>query len=466
MKNILYCFLLMCICSNFYAQNINFSASVKLLDTRTGSLSGFNEPFLPFDYNKDGSVDFIGVKDFDTQIIYKGSNNFVYSPINITQGFARDPLKIMDFDRDGDDDIIMENYINLYQSRDSFVSFIPDLNFDEKITEVADFDQDGFNDLLVCQQITFGPDFLKIYYNNQNNTFTQKIIHNLYDYGDLDIGDIDNDGDIDIAVTLEFATKPVLVLYNDGLSFSNTEIQNSIRTSGKSIKLNDIDADHDLDIIFSGSTDDIYILKNVDNFVNDRTLFTISVNDLLYFITSDFNNDNKIDIAYLSKSSSSLLEINILQGDGTFNFTNAHQITNLEGSSSYFFPPNMNYLNLNLVAYDVDNDGLKDLIYKNGFSPTNSLIWFKNTTMTTATSEYQLNNNYKLFPNPVFNFVNINYENLPVEQPYYIKTVEGKIILDGTSTGGKIEMSSLQSGIYFLLFKNAYHQFKILKVQE
>jgi hypothetical protein len=116
------------------------------------------------------------------------------------------------------------------------------------------------------------------------------------------------------------------------------------------------------------------------------------------------------------------------------------------------------------MVYDIDKDGLKDLVYSNGFNATNSVGWFKNTTMVTATKDFQIPTQYKLFPNPASNLINITFEDLPVERSYSIKAIDGKTMSEGISTGGLVDITALRRGIYFLVFKNSNLQFKLLKV--
>ena len=45
------------------SQQLSFEASVPLFDHPSSSYAGFGNPFIPFDYNSDGLVDFIDMFD-------------------------------------------------------------------------------------------------------------------------------------------------------------------------------------------------------------------------------------------------------------------------------------------------------------------------------------------------------------------------------------------------------------------
>ncbi|HMR87906.1 MAG TPA: FG-GAP-like repeat-containing protein [Saprospiraceae bacterium] len=450
MNKVLLFFTLLLLSTNMFSQNISFESSKILFEHPRPANTGLNYPFIPLDYNSDGLTDFIGAT-FNDQFIYKGIENNSFEQIDIYQGFAHNPLKVMDFDKDGFEDIIMERYINIYKSVDSFLFFNPDINFQETIIEVADFNNDGLNDILTQKELTFENDQLIIHYNQGNNVFMAEVIYNKYDYADVALGDIDNDGDIDIAVILSFEDIPIVILYNQNSLFEDREVAQRFDIGRTTIKLHDLDDDDDLDIIVSGSFDDIFILENVNNFTNEDNVVTVRQSNIEYFNVADINNDDKLDIMMLS---SDFLGFNIsyMEGEGGFDFKLPEEIETFS-KLDFFGYPNYNYVVNNLSLYDFDSDGFLDIIYTDGFGLPNQIKWLKNASATSSLShDSAALKSISIFPNPSQDYLEIkssyNINNLNFE----ILSICGESILSHQLIDSKIDISDLKEGIYFIKF--------------
>lgn len=462
MSKVLLSFVLWLLSTNLFSQNISFESSKTLFEHPRPANSGLNYPFLPLDYNSDGLTDFIGAT-FNDQFMYKGIENNSFEQIDIYQGFAHTPLKVMDFDKDGFDDIIMERYINIYQSNDSFLFFNPNINFQETIIEVGDFNNDGLNDILTQKELTFENDQLIIHYNQGNNVFKAEVIYNKYDYADVALGDIDKDGDIDIAVILEFEDIPIVILYNQNSIFEAREVAHKFDIGRTTIKLHDLDEDDDLDIIVSGSFDDIFILENVNNFTNENNLITVRQSNIVYFNVADINNDDKLDIIMLS---SDFLGFNISYriGEGGFDFKSPVEVENFSKVDAFGYP-NFNYVVNNLSLYDFDSDGFLDIIYTDGFGLPNQVKWLKNASTTSSLSnEFASLKSISITPNPAQDYLeiksNYNINNLNFE----ILSICGESILSNQLIDSSIDISGLKAGIYFIKFDelNLVERFAIL----
>lgn len=105
----------------------------------------------------------------------------------------------------------------------------------------------------------------------------------------------------------------------------------------------------------------------------------------------------------------------------------------------------------------------------NGTNSGDNTIVFNTTisenTSTTSVSELNATNT-RLFPNPVVDYLNIQSQILSV---YHVKVmnVEGKIVFDSPVFPiDKIDLSSLEKGIYFVVIKNDNSQFtqRIMKI--
>lgn len=430
------------------AQQISFEASEILFDHPSSSNAGLGYPFIPLDYNDDGLTDFIGAT-FNDQYIYKGIASDQFEQIDIYQGFSHNPLKVMDFDNDGDMDVIMERYINLYESADSFTFFNPDINFQEDIVEVADFDNNGLNDLLTHKSITFANDELIIHYAQVGGGFTSEVIYGEFDYGDIEVGDIDGNGDIDILALLEFATNEAVILFNSSTSFTPSFVPVSFSSTRSTIKLADFDGDSDLDIITLGSFDNVYIVENTDNFQTANSTQIISVADADYFNVADLDLDGDVDVLVAANNSTNFTLYSI-ENKGDLNFDAAVEVEMFAGASSLFFP-NFNYVSNNLSLYDFDGDGKKDIIYNDGYGD-NQIFYLKNTSTITSDENLSVEKDLaiSIFPNPVEDQLIIEVENISDFSSYEIFTISGKKMEEGNLNGEFINVSSLKSGMYIL----------------
>lgn len=433
---------------SLYAQDINFSNSEILFEHPRPSDSGLGYPFIPFDYNSDNFADFIG-GTFNGQFLYKGIGETEFEQLDIFQGLSDLPLKVTDFDNDGDMDVIMQNYINIYETADSFSFLLPNINFQETIVEVADFNNDGLTDLLTQKNVIFENDELIIHYNQGDNQFNAEVIYNEYDYADLDIGDIDNDGDIDIAVILEFEDVPIVILYNQDSEFIEQEIPHQFNIGRPNLKLLDLDMDDDLDIVTAGTFDDIYILENSDGYTQDMSTIKVFHSDIVYFNMADLNNDGNLEIVTITDSFSGF-KMNVIKGNGGFDFDNPIEIEAFTGSDFFGFP-NFNYVANNLTFHDIDNDNLLDIVYTDGFGSPNQIYWLKNNSTITSTNAPESSlKHISIFPNPVNTQITISSDFSLDKSHFEIISSCGKVVHRIQANGDQIDVSQLASGVYFL----------------
>lgn len=187
-----------------------------------------------------------------------------------------------DIDNDGDDDLIIANvgfnelFLNDGNGFFSNASYllptpIPDAIYPFSIISInidlADVDNDGDIDILVAQELPpvppFGPAGLpnRIYIQQSDGTFTDETTSrfpadNIYATFRMFTEDLDNDGDLDI---VEFNLGQNQVLINDGNGFftSETSTRLPIRDDRtRSSVLGDIDGDGDSDMIVSNSSNE------------------------------------------------------------------------------------------------------------------------------------------------------------------------------------------------------------------
>ncbi len=320
-------------------------------------------------------------------------------PVSIGMGYTEPPLiahiQAEDLDNDGLLDVI------LCDDRGNFVSWIrqfPAGTFTETIlagdliapshVQAIDFDNDGDKDLMVGVLGMLFPNNDKIgsvviLENDGNCSFTKRLVaERIARVSDVRAGDLDNDGDMDLAVA-QFG-------YDDGETRwienkGNWKFESHILQylSGPiNVEIVDIDSDGDLDIIslVSQEWEEIYC------FINDgkgrfqpNLLYGSSNQDYgsSGISLSDLDKDGDLDILYTNGDAFDYVPpqgrpwhgVQWLENNGGLKFE-FHRICSFTGAT-------------NVRAADIDNDGDLDLFAVSAFNIWDSpgafsFIWLEN----------------------------------------------------------------------------------------
>ncbi len=277
------------------------------------------------DYDNDGDLDLViaGFYEDDTTAIdiakiYRNDGNDIFTevPSNLI-GFESGFIQWADLDNDGNLDIISSGGIYRNMGNDIFTEITP--HFEG--VKAADLDNDGDLDILSANNS------LEVYVNNgdfqfvsvniqtqpgnrQNQNNYKNSSYNLIPdgsnsmmefYGSYDIGDYDNDGDLDI---LEVGSNGTIIFRNEGnLNFTElTSLNLPDLPTGTGV-FGDYDNDGDLDIFLTGGNtandydSGIYLNEGNDNFVHLPFYY-----DDLQIISwasahwADFDNDGDLDL--------------------------------------------------------------------------------------------------------------------------------------------------------------------------
>jgi hypothetical protein len=254
----------------------------------------------------------IAVNDLDNNglldvIVCDTRNNFVswikqnpagiYAEIVLASDLiAPAHVQIYDFDNDGDKDILVAVLGMLFPSNDKIGSVVVlendgKYNFTkhviiDKIARVSDvragdFNNDGNMDLAVAQ---FGYDDGETRWieNLGNWKFNSHILQNLSGPINVEINDIDSDGDLDIVSLVSQEWEEIYCYVNDGSGNFKTMLlwgSNNEDFGSSGIYLNDVDKDDDTDILYTNGDAFDYIppvprpwhgvqwLENTGNFI-------------------------------------------------------------------------------------------------------------------------------------------------------------------------------------------------------
>lgn len=300
-----------------------------------------------------------------TTIVNGGTGVFTQtSTVNSDFNFS---VVSADFDNDGDLDLAItggsspSDSISIFKNdgsgRFALFSKVAVSPSGQKLYMAAgDIDGDGDIDLVV--PINLAPGYVAILKNSGNGNFTAT---STVPVGNsplsVSLGDLDGDGDLDIAVanngTGGGANSSVAILKNDG--GGNFTLTFSIDVQGCEFPLaiGDLDGDGDLDIAVSAHCIfGVTILRN-----NGTGVFTIAsvVNAGNYpsnVTMGDFDGDGDLDLAIPNRNdaSSSPTTITILKNNGSGSFTLSSTAT-ITGHHTSF-----------VAASDIDNDGDLDLL--------------------------------------------------------------------------------------------------------
>lgn len=302
------------------------------------------------DYNDDGFLDVFltinGEGTYDTTKIklFKNNGNKTFTDIKIDSLLPNywnvyDPV-LVDFDNDGDYDFIYTKEItNIYNSLYNYNLRIMENIGDSSYVDIgndsiygimksrkpwADFNNDGYLDLLTSEPKSASAYNIAIYKNNGNKTFTKIIYKNLIGL-DIDIKnqsgemkwlDYNNDGYIDIIITGTFENNTgtgISKIYknNGDETFSESGITIPRLYQDVSIDVGDINNDGDIDMLFNGECnygsylcDTVTVLYNNNNsFIINRPYNFIHSHQDGLSVLGDYNNDGNMDILSLGDSS-------------------------------------------------------------------------------------------------------------------------------------------------------------------
>jgi urease beta subunit len=242
---------------------------------------------------------------------------------------------------------------------------------------LGDIDGDGDLDIAVTNP---NPDNISILINNGSGSFTIK--GNVYvgvdPYG-ISFGDIDGDGDLDIAVA-NYGSNNVSILANDGSGNFTLKGNVGVGSNPRGISLGDIDGDGDLDIAVAN-----YGSNNVSILINDGSgNFTLKGNvgvgsNPRGISLGDIDGDGDLDIAVANYGSNN---VSILINDGSGNFTLKGNV----GVGSYPY---------GISFGDIDGDGDLDIAVANWYSNNVSIL------ANDGSGNFTLKGNVDVGSNPV-----------------------------------------------------------------
>ncbi len=433
------------------------------------------------DYDNDGDLDAFITGNWNSRLYTNEDNNtFTDSQVEFIM-LSSGKSNWGDIDGDGDLDLFLTGdtgggmKLYLYINEDgTFTEYeLTEIGLSAGSVELGDYDADGDLDIVIMGFNDFVEPATNIYRNDGNLSFS-----NIYAgitpvaMGRAAWGDIDNDGDLDLAITGKLAGCGVIVseiFENQGSDIFNsinsgiTNVENSYLTWG------DYDNDTDLDLFLCG---DLYNGGAISKiYRNDLTVtnnpptppqnLTVSFDNDYAILSWDLGSDLQTPsegLMYNIRIGTEPLNCNLMTpmsfmddgirqipANGNTSLSKSWKVSGLEEGQTYYWS-----------VQTIDN-----AFAGSEFSEEHSFIY----SLTGIENRQNLESNY-IYPNPASDIIyfkkDVNSETL-----VYIYSVTGEFVMDIVNPkNNSINISQLEKGIYFLHFISERENFISKLVKE
>lgn len=343
------------------------------------------------DFDSDGDLDFIVTGDDGsngrTRLYKNNGSSFSLVFNNQFINLYYSSADWGDMDNDGDPDLLVTgNYYGSYVTRiyrnNGTAGFSAVYN--GQITGIqrgqakwGDFNNDGLPDIVVAGSSSSGR-IAKLYKNTGSgftHVFPNQIIK--VDNASLEWGDIDNDGDLDLAISGYSSSGPISRIYkNNGTAGFSHAFGNTFQgIYDGNTKLGDLDNDGDLDLLVTGYSNSGARTRVYKNNGNSFSSFNTGISHFSYSTADwgDMDNDGDLDLIIAGYTSSWNTRTRIYRNNGnTFSSVYTNQIEHINSGS------------IDWGDYDGDNDldilvsglsnsgGRVTYIYQNGNNTPNT----------------------------------------------------------------------------------------------
>jgi len=438
------------------------------------------------DVDNDGDYDLIytgtgsGTPNYGGLFKNDGSGNFTVFPF-LLEIVSFGSIEFADLNGDGDIDIIIAgeknngDYATIYYKNNGNGVYVqvagtPFVNIKNGDVEIFDVDEDGDEDVILSGRGSTNLTTTNLYINDGNGVFSEvsTSIVNL-NHGDMDHGDIDNDGDLDLIISGQLLISsyvPYTHFYeNDGTgNFSELTSTNIIGLYDGTVKLGDFDLDSDLDLFTTGKDINdskqtiLYENDGAGNFTLETTTSFEPTSSRNSTLLIDLDSDNDLDIITIGKtdlipawphlydlfSCDNDMDLNVSNSDPTLISQHSHI-----GASYIWLDCDNGYQpinNTNNPSFTPSSNGSYAVrINQYGCIDTSSCY-----TISSVGIEETVSTAVKIYPNPSKGLVNIS--NLKTNSILTIHSISGNLVLSQTvnSNSIQLDMNNQRNGIYLI----------------
>lgn len=295
------------------------------------------------DIDGDGDLDVVTANDTSNSLIFlnDGSGQFSLGQ-NLNDTNNGWDVALGDFDSDGDLDIYSaywSGYDKLWLNNGSgnFTNsiFVTASSGASRAVEAGDVNGDGHLDVVVANSSNGGGLAAEVLLNDGTGSFTQFTTFGTDRSYDLDMADLDGDGDLDVVIGTYLGDNTVWFNNGDGTYNQSAQVLNS--TSGaikvlSYVELGDLNSDGNIDAVVAnyGSSDEIWLNNGDGSFTLQQTVGTSADGTNSHGALVDVDRDGDLD--YYANNDSGGDKVWFNEGDGTFLISET--MTDNQGSAS------------------------------------------------------------------------------------------------------------------------------------
>lgn len=453
MQKLFYIFSLIFL-SNFTAkaQTPEFEEPVVLTDIIISFATVFNTPIIPWDYNNDNRVDFIGVNS--TDFIEATETGYKIGKLSPTT--FGPPVAIVDFDKNGTLDLVKTTAI-VFNNGDGTISLVKHGILHEFIAGTADFDKNGYTDYVTGYfDNNFSNGNLKVWFNNGDKTFSPLVLNDNSSSQNIDVDDYDKNGYPDIIATGK-NTKEIYFMQANK-TYEKRGFDPSLNFAERCMESEDIDNDTYKDLVVYIDSVGFSTIKGKGSLFENKLGPVLSCKEMVTYQCTDLNGDGKYEVLFIYKFNDRItVAYSTINNDFSFG-----EIVNLGSFAPFpesYYKGIGNYFRRNLSLYDIDLDGKKDIIYSDAYNL--KIQFFKNLTPvgTNDPLSFALSS-IEYYPNPAVNELSIDLGDKIDRANYAIFSLKGELLKKSEMVSGinKVDVGFLPAGNYLMTIESCGEQ--------